>query len=260
MQTIAIANQKGGVGKTTTALCLADTLKHIGYNVLYIDVDPQGNSTSHYQAVTENEYTIYDIFNKECTAQQAIQHTDIGDIIPGDGLISEIETKVITSLGGHNILKNSLNKISDEYDFCIIDTPPNLGVYMLNALIAADTVIIPVKAEKYAIDGLQKLLDTINDVLAEANPSLSIAGVLLTAYDRRNELDRKLWNTLPEVGESIGMRVFKTPVRICQDIKKSQDRMVSLIDEYPNTNGAVDYIKVTKELLEGIEKSEKEKL
>ena len=98
------------------------------------------------------------------------------------------------------------------YDYVIVDTPPNLGVYMLNALIAADKVIVPIKAEKYAIDGLQRLIETIGDVQEEENPDLKVAGILLTTYDKRNELDRKLWDTLPEVGEAIGMPVFKNPI------------------------------------------------
>ena len=250
MKVFTIANQKGGVGKTTTALNIADALRHSGYEVLFVDVDPQTNSTSSYKAEIEGVNTVYDLFEKNCTADEAIQHTEFGDIIAGDPEITTIETKLQSKPGGFNTLKKALQKMKAEYDYVIIDTPPNLGMYMLNALIAADKVIVPIKAEKYAIDGLSKLIETINDVKDEANPDLTVAGILLTTYDRRNELDRKLWDVLPEVGEQIGMPVFECPIRISQDVKKAQDQVVSLFDTFPNSNAAYDYARVTKEILE----------
>ena len=251
MEIIAIANQKGGVGKTTTALNIADALRHSGYTVLFIDVDPQANSTSSYKAVIENTYTAQDLFEKKCSADEAIQHTEFGDIIAGDPGLSTIEMDVQKKMGGFHLLKKALGKMKASYDYVIVDTPPNLGIYMLNALIAANKVIVPIKAEKYAIDGLQRLIETISDVKEEENPDLEIAGILLTTYDKRNELDRKLWDTLPEVGEAIGMPVFETPIRISQDVKKAQDQIQSLFDSYPNSNAAYDYARVTKELIEG---------
>lgn len=251
MEIITIANQKGGVGKTTTALNIADALRHSGYATLFIDVDPQTNSTSSYKAAIEDTYTMYDLFKKECTADEAIQHTEFGDIIAGDPNLSSIEYELQTSVGGFRILKKALKKMKAAYDYVVVDTPPNLGIYMLNALTAADKVIVPIKAEKYAIDGLQRLIETIGVVKEEENPDLTIAGILLTTYDRRNELDRKLWETLPEVGEAIGMPVFKSPIRISQDVKKAQDQVQSLFDTYPNSNAAYDYAMITKELIEG---------
>lgn len=250
MKTIAIANQKGGVGKTTTALNIADALMHSGYSVLFIDVDPQTNSTSSYKAIIEDTYTVFDLFQKECTVDEAIQHTDFGDIIAGDSELSGIELQLQSSLGGFNILKNALKKAESQYDFCIIDTPPNLGIYMLNALIASDLAVIPVKAEKYAIDGLTKLLQTINDVKMEANPDLEIAGILLTTFDKRNELDNKIWKELKEIEKEGAFKVFANPIRICQDVKKAQDALQSLYEVYPNCNAAYDYALVTKELIE----------
>lgn len=250
MQIFTIANQKGGVGKTTTALNIADALRHSGYKTLFIDVDPQTNSTSSYKAVIDDTYTVYDLFKKECTADEAIQETEFGDIIAGDPNLSTIEMELQSQVGGYKVLKKALKKMKKAYDYVIVDTPPNLGIYMLNALIAADKVIVPIRAEKYAVDGLQRLIETIGDVQEEENPDLKVAGILLTTYDRRNELDRKLWDTLPEVGEAIGMPVFKNPIRISQDVKKAQDQVQSLFDAYPNSNAAFDYARVTKEILE----------
>lgn len=252
MKTIAIANQKGGVGKTTTALNVADALMHSGFSVLFIDVDPQTNSTSSYKAQIEDTYTVYDVFKKECSVDEAVQHTDFGDIIAGDPELSSIELTLQSSLGGYNILRNALSKSKGNYDYCIIDTPPNLGIYMLNALIASDYVLIPVRAEKYAIDGLTKLIQTINDVKGEpnANPDLQIAGVLLTSFDKRNGLDNKIWNELKTIESDGVFHVFPTPIRVCQDVKNAQDALQSLYEVYPNCNAAYDYAILTKELIE----------
>ena len=226
---IAITNQKGGVGKTTTAINLADALKHIGYNVLLVDIDPQSNSTSTYQANLD-EFTIYDLMDKKCTTKEAIQHTDMGDIIAGDPLLSELESKLVGNIG----------------------TPPNLGVFMLNALTASNGCIVPIKAEVYAVDGLNLIIKTVNDVIENANPELNFYGVMLTAYDVRNAQDKAIWEQLPVVGEQSGFRVFKTPIRICQDVKKAQSKRTSLFEMSPSCSGSLDYAHFVKELLEVI--------
>lgn len=249
---IAIANQKGGIGKTTTALNVADALKHSGYDVLFLDVDPQCNSTGSYNAIIEGENTLYDVLEKKCEPEDAIQHTAMGDIIPGDPALSEIENKLLTSIGGYNSLKKIIQKIEDKYDFVIMDTPPNLGIYMIAALTAATGIIVPMKAEKYAIDGLRSLIRTINDVMENSNPELNIYGILLTAYDIRNNLDRDTWQRLPSVGDNIGMNVFSRPIRICQAIKNTQSEMTSLFDAEPSSTAAIDYAEIVKELLEVI--------
>ena len=250
MKVIAVANQKGGVGKTTTALMLADGLSHCGYNVLFVDLDPQCNSTSTYKAQIEGEYTLYDLMNEKCTTEEAIQSTEMGDILAGDPHLSEEESKFQHKIGGFNIIKKALAKVADKYDYCIMDTPPSLGIYMYNALCAADGVIIPLKADVYSIDGLNLLITTINDVVENTNPNLKIYGALMTAYDVRNGLDCQIWDTLPEVGNNCGFNVIKTPVRICQEIKKAQATKKSLFDNYGSCNGAIDYADVIKELLE----------
>ena len=247
---IAVANQKGGVGKTTTAINIADALTRCGYSVLLVDMDPQCNSTSSYQAEIDGVYTIYDLMNEKCSTEDTIQGTDMGDIIAGDPHLPEDESKFLSKIGGFNILKNALSEIEDEYDYVIMDTPPNLGIFMVNALVAATGVIMPLRAEKYAIDGLAKLMETITDVRENGNPDLEIYGVLMTAYDVRNSLDKEIWGILPETGENYGFSVFKTPVRICQAVKEAQAENVSLFDRSPGCNAAIDYANVVKELLE----------
>lgn len=247
---IAISNQKGGVGKTTTAINIADALKHSGYDVLFIDLDPQCNSTGTYKAKSKDEYTIYDVMAKNCDIKTAIQKTSFGDIVPGDIILSTKEMQFATQEGGYNLVKEALTQVEDEYDFVIMDTPPNLGIYMLNALTAADGCIIPIKAEIYAVEGLSIFIDTVNEVVANANSKLKVYGVLLTSYDRRLSLDNRIWNVLPKVGEDKNFPVFRKAIRICQDIRIAQERKESLFDIAPYSNAAKDYALIVKEILE----------
>lgn len=250
---IAVASQKGGVGKTTTAINLADALSHCRYKVLFVDLDPQSNSTTTYQAAVEGACTLYDVLEGKHEPQEAIQKVPFGDILVGDPLLSELEFKLLQKPNGFTAMKKILRQIEQlegyDYDFIIMDTPPNLGVFMINALTAANGVIIPILAEKYAIDGLAKLISTYNDVLDSTNPELKIYGVLLNAYDSRTRLGRETLEQLPLIGEQYGFHVFEHPIRICQDIKAAQSEQVSLFDEYSNSNAAFDYIDLVKELL-----------
>ena len=247
---VAIANQKGGVGKTTAALCISDALIHCGYNTLMVDLDPQCNTTSIYKAKIEGECTAYDLFVKECEPQEAIQKTDFGDIIAGDPAISGQEAVIKGQPGGYFIIKEALEAIEKDYDFIIMDTPPNLGSFMLNALTAADGCIIPIRAEKFAIDGLKLLIDTINEAKKYQNKDLKIYGVLMSMYDMRTSLGKNVWNALPEMGDKYGFPVFKTAIRTCQVIQDSQAEGQSLFEMDKRCNAAVDYANVVKELLE----------
>lgn len=247
---ISIANQKGGVGKTTTALCLADAMNHCGYKTLLIDLDPQCNSTSIYNAKMDDENTIFDIMNGSCTAKEAIQTTEMGDIIAGDKLLPTIESQVNAKMDRYVVLKKQLKEVEDDYDFILMDTPPNLGVYMLNALGCSNGCICPIKAEKFAVDGLNLLVKTISDVRDNVNPDIQIYGVLLNSYDIRTSLGRNTWRVLPDIGNEYGFKVFKTPVRICQAVSDAQAVQESLFKAYPQCNAAIDYANVLKELLE----------
>ena len=268
MSVIAITNQKGGVGKTTTAINIADALRHTNCDVLFIDMDPQCNATSTYGAAIEGVNTIVDVLKKDCKAEEAIQTTPLGDIIAGDTLLAQEEPAFNSRTARENLLKNAIKTVVKNYDYVIIDPPPNLGIYMINALTAADGCVIPIKAEQYAIDGLKRLIDTINDVIENVNPDLAVYGVLLTAYDARNSLDREILEELPTAGKTLGFNVFEHPIRINQAIKKIQslkngeteDGEVvianrSLYDNYASCNAAHDYVAVVKEIMKEIKKN-----
>ncbi len=259
---IAIANQKGGVGKTSTAINVADALKHFGHKVLFIDLDPQHNSTSTYGAEMLDTYTVVDVLKKDCSAKEAIQHTALGDIIAGDELLAQEENYFNAKKARENLLKKQLEEIEPEYDYIVMDTPPNLGIYMINALTAADGCVIPLKAEQYAVDGLGLLVQTVGEVVESLNEKLKIYGVFLNVYDARNALDRDILQILPQVGKSKGFKVFKTPIRVSQDVKKVQSMRDeidengnvkkvnrSLFDNFSGSNAAIDYVNLTKEIM-----------
>lgn len=252
---IAITNAKGGVGKTTSSINIADALMYIGYKVLFIDLDPQANSTSIYKGTTiieEGEKTLYDVFEGASSISECIQHTDFGDILASDNRLAEKDAVYQTKIGGNKILKKALKEIDDDYDFIIMDTPPNIGAYMRNAIYSADGCICPVVPKKFAFDGLATLLNTIENIKEDGNDNLKVYGILLTVYDKRNAQDKALKNELPKIGESLGYNVFDTAIRTCQDVEKALVDCKSLFRTKGNSNGAVDYVSVVKELLEVI--------
>lgn len=253
---IAITNAKGGVAKTTTAINIADALMFIGYKVLFVDLDPQGNSTSVYTGSIvreEEEKTLFDLFEGKLSTKDCILHTAFGDILAGDVRLATQDAVYLTQVGGVKKLKNALKTVEEEYDFIIMDTPPNIGSFMRNAIYAADGCVVPVLPKKFAIDGLNQLLGTINDIKEDGNEKLKIYGIVLTMFDKRNSQDKAICEALPELGEELGFRVFKTPIRINQDIEKAISNCESLFRTRGNSNGAIDYVELVKELLENVE-------
>ena len=246
---ITISNQKGGVGKSTTAICLADALRHCDYSVLFVDLDAQCNSSSVYKTVIEGECTIVDLLNGSYSTSECIQHTDMGDIISGDPGLVNIINELDQKINRYGILKEKLSEVTDDYDFIIIDSPPGAGLYMYNSFFAADGLIIPLTGSQFAVDGLAKIVSTVQEVKQYGNPTLEIYGVLMNKYDARKRLDKLTWGSLPRIGIEYGFNVFKTPIRICQAVKEAQAENASLYDMSPNCNAAIDYVNVVKELL-----------
>lgn len=251
---IAITNAKGGVGKTTTAVCLADALMYVGYDVLFLDLDPQMNSSKVYTGENDiSEAKTLKNLIKGDNVNNCITKTDFGDIILGDQSLAD-EEDTIYQMARKNLgkLRKSLEKIEDNYDFIMIDTPPNVGTWMRSALYAADGIVIPFNAKTFAVDGLGWLLETIDKIKESGNPNLKIYGGVLTFYDRRNRQDREIAKALPALGKALKFHTFSTHINTCQDIENTIAEGVSLFRSKGNSTGAVDYVHLLHELLKEV--------
>ncbi len=207
---IAIANQKGGVGKTTTSINLSACLAEQGKKVLVVDIDPQGNATSGL-GIDKNalEKTVYELFIEECNMEDCIQEEALEhlDVLPSNVNLSGAEIDLIGIDGREYILKNLLTDIKDNYDFVIIDCPPSLNILTVNAMVTADTVLVPIQCEYYALEGLSQLIHTINLVKKRLNPELEMEGVVFTMYDARTNLSLEV---VENVKRNLKQNVYKT--------------------------------------------------
>ncbi len=210
---IAIANQKGGVGKTTTAINLGASLAVAERRTLVVDIDPQGNATSGLGVKKETvERSVYDVLVEGTPARAAIVekvHFPFLDVLPATRDLVGVEVELVNRRNRETILKDALAPLRDEYDFILIDAPPSLGMLTLNTLAAADAVLIPIQCEFYALEGLSQLLNTVRIVQRNLNPSLQIEGVLLTMFDSRLNLSRQV---AEEAKEYFGPKVFRTAI------------------------------------------------
>ena len=250
---ISITNQKGGVGKSTTAINLADVLIHAGNSVLLVDTDPQCNSSITYQADT-SAIGMYEIMEESCNVEDAIQTTNLGDIIASNPLLVNSELKYASSLSKYKVLYRALKKIKENYDYIIIDTPPNLGIFMSSALIASDGVIIPITVGQYAIHGCQEVIQNIESIREDYNPNLKIYGVLLTMFDTSSNNDKAFKDNemLKEFCIERRTKLFNTVIRKSEYIKSSQMQNVSIFQLAPNSNPVVDYLSLATELMEDL--------
>lgn len=244
-----VANQKGGIGKSTTATNLAGILGKKAKTLL-IDADPQGNSTSTYEAKVEDVATLYDVIidSDKLPIKDAIQHTDNGDIVASDPLLVKAEKMLDGDVEGFYRLKDALEAL-DDYKYIVIDTAPSLNIILYNCLIAADKVIIPVTADSYAMQGIQQLYDTIMAVKRRQNRDLSIAGLLLVRYSGRSNLERETRENIEASAKQMNTKLFKTVIRECVKTKEAQEQKKLLIDYAPKCNTCLDYIEFSQELL-----------
>lgn len=254
MKTVTLTNQKGGVGKTTTAHILSSGLVKAGFRVLVVDIDPQTNLT--YTAGIEPEETqfdLYDLLKGEATAEEAILHTAAGfDMIAGSLNLAGADME-FTKAGREYILKELLEPVAGNYDFCIIDTPPALGILSVNALTASDEVIVPMGADVYSLQGLSQLQGLIANVKKYCNPALAINGLLLTKYNPRTNINKQLKESLHGVAEMLQTKVYSTQIREATVIKEVQCLQSDIFKEYPAANVTADYQQFINEFLEGIE-------
>ena len=251
---ISLANQKGGVGKTTTAINLAASLAHEGKNVLLVDADPQANASSglgvDIQSLTS---TIYECLVNDINPHEAILPTTVDnlDIIPSHIDLVGAEIEMLNLPNRENILKGVLAAVRDEYDYIIIDCSPSLGLITVNSLTASDSVIIPVQCEFFALEGIAKLLNTIKIIKSKLNPSLQIEGFLLTMFDNRLRLSNQV---LDEVKRHFGTLVFNTVIRRNVRLSEAPSHGLSVIDYDASSKGAKNYQALAKELLDKTKK------
>lgn len=250
---ISVANQKGGIGKTTTATSLATILSDKGYKTLLIDSDLQGNSTDTFRAKFEGVSTLYDVLLEEHPANinDVIQHTEIGDIIASDPLLREADSKLSSKgISGYKILKNALTNLTG-YDFVIVDTAPTVNMILRNVLVSSDYVIIPITADRYGFQGLYEFNILIQDA-KELNEKLKIAGIVLVRYNARTILAREVRESLLNETRTMGMKLFDTSIRECNKVKEAQTLQSTLIKYDRNCSAAKDYINLVDELLKEI--------
>lgn len=247
----AIFNQKGGVGKTTTNINLGACLARKGKRVLLVDIDPQGNTTSGLGLVKrELRDTLYEALTmEEYDVHKAVYHTKTKNlnIIPASVDLSGAEVELIQIFGREILLRNVLAQVKDEYDFIFIDCPPSLGLLTVNALVAADGVIIPIQCEFYALEGVSQLMKTVELVRREMNRNLQITGVILSMFDGRTNLGLQV---VQEVKRFFGNKVFKTVIPKNVRLAEAPSYGLSIVDYDPSSKGAKAYKKLADEFVQ----------
>lgn len=247
--TIAIVNQKGGVGKTTTAINLGACLALAEKDILIIDTDPQGNSTSGL-GINRDEVnkSLYDVYAERCSPLEALHPTIVRhlDIMPSTVDLLGVEVELVGMEGRESILSHLIADIKERYQYILIDCPPSLGLLSLNALVASDSVIVPVQCEYYSLEGLSLLMKTLHRVINSFNPYLEIKGILLTMFDTRNNLSLQVSE---EVRKHFGNKVFETVIPRNVTLGEAPSHGKPAILYNVRSSGAQSYISLAKEIL-----------
>ena len=255
---ISVANQKGGVGKTTTTVNLGTILAKRGKKVLLIDADPQGNATSGLGVEKEVENSTYDILVNEATLEDAIQDTIIKNlkVCPSNMNLAGAEVELVSMMSREQRLKEKIDEIKEKFDYILIDCPPSLGLVTLNSFTASDSVLIPVQCEYFALEGLGQLLNTINLVKKHLNKNIKIEGALLTMYDARTNLSNQV---VKEVKKYFDNKVYKTVIPRNVRLSEAPSYGMPITEYDPRSKGAKSYTKFAKEFLKINEEEKKAK-
>jgi len=244
---IAVANQKGGVGKTTTCVNLCAALKEQGKNVLLCDMDPQGNATSG-MGINKNSDapSMYSVLIEGTDASEVIVKTKFSDILPSNKILSGAGVELVSMPGREYVLKNVLAEVRDKYDYIIIDCPPSLEMLTLNSLCAADTILIPVQCEYYALEGLSDLISTIRTIKKALNPELDIEGVLLTMYDSRTNFSAQVAS---EIKKFFKQKIYNVSIPRNVRISEAPSHGTPVMSYDRSSRGSLAYIDLAKEFL-----------
>jgi len=245
---IAIVNQKGGVGKTTTAINISAGVAHLGFRVLVIDMDPQANLTSGL-GYTKVYPTVYDVLVKNSEVEEVIRKTRIEGLalLPSEISLVGAEVELVDERNRETRLKRIIMPLKREYDYIFIDSPPSLGLLTLNAIVAADSVIIPIQSEFYALEGLGKLLNTVRKIQSKLNPRLTIEGVLITMFDTRLNLSHQV---VEEVKKYFGDKVYNTVIPRNVKLAEAPSFGRTIFEYDPLSRGAESYRNLSEEFLE----------
>lgn len=245
---IAITNQKGGVGKTTTASALISALKQRGFSVLGVDLDPQGSLGFSMGLDIEHSATIYEVIKGQATLEEVIVTTDNGDILPSNILLSAAELE-FNKPGREFLLKNQLSKISESYEYIIIDTPPALNILTVNAYVAADALIIPMAPEILSLLGVAQIKETIETVQRCYNSHLRVLGILLNKFSFRLTLNREVLEMSEQIAQQLHTHVFRTKIRASVAVAEAPAHGESVLTYAPRSKPTSDFLSLMDEIL-----------
>jgi len=248
MITLAAASQKGGVAKTTTNLAIGGKLAADGARVLYIDLDPQMNLSTTLKAATSGVASSLDVLTGDATIAEAVQGIGSYHVVPASRLNGKADD-LMSSVGKDYRLRKALSTVADNYDFAILDTPPALGTLTVNALTAADWVVIPAQADTYSLDGVTDLAATIEAIREYTNPDLKIGGILLTRYNPRTSMSRIIHEDAEAMAAELNTKVFRAWIREATAIKEAQAVKQSIFEYAPSAKVAYDYRFFIEELM-----------
>lgn len=250
MNIIAIANQKGGVAKTTTSLALCAGLSHRGFKVLGIDLDPQGNFSSATGVDNLSVPTVYELMKGDTAVETIVQHIQGFDMIPANIMLAGAEQE-LSRTGKEYCLKEGLSSVLNKYDYIILDTPPSLGILTINAFTLATDILIPTTAGIFATTGIKQLNDTVQSVRKYCNPGLNVRGILFTRFNPRANISKQIRELTEQLSEYIHAPIFKTYIRSAVAIEEAQANKADIFDYAKNSTVSADYNAFIEEFLEG---------